>query len=265
MPTLASSSDAAAKLACSTMCAQCANCHYISYSLRAQECSWFASCPRLKTDVKGFNTIRVVKGGQSRSAFVAASLPSPAQTKRAAADHEAFGSFLGKVSAGAPGYCEATAFHGEYIHDRACECTQNGAWYLPLEELRQLPEDGRLRERASAWCLRQCETCANCRFVSVSVNDGDCSWFSTCPGLHADRHWLKGNASTDFVTHRLKVRASERGTSSPPVLPGSLPACRDYGAALARPPQGRLDAEALNRSLTYAGTGSSPASRRVDR
>ena len=100
MPPLASSSDAAAKLACSTMCAQCANCHYISYSLRAQECSWFASCPRLKTDVKGFNTIRVVKGGQSRSAFVAASLPSPEQSKRAAADHEAFGSFLGKVSAG---------------------------------------------------------------------------------------------------------------------------------------------------------------------
>lgn len=252
LPPLASSTNAAAELACSTMCAQCANCHYISYSLRAQECSWFASCGRLKTDVNGFSTIRVVKGGQSRSAFVAVSSPSPAPSKRAAADHEAFGSFLGKVSAGAPGYCEATEFHGEYWHDRACECTQNGAWLLPLEELRQLPDDGRLREWASAWCLRQCETCANCRFVSVSVNDGDCSWFSTCPGLHADRQWLKGNASTDFVTHRLQVRASERGTSRPP----ALPACRDYGAALARPPQGRLDAEALNRSLTYAGTSS---------
>lgn len=119
LPPLASSTNAAAELACSTMCAPCANCHYISYSLRAQECSWFASCGRLKTDVNGFSTIRVVKGGQSRSAFVAVSLPSPALSKRAAADHEAFGSFLGKVSAGAPGYCEATEFHGEYWQDRA--------------------------------------------------------------------------------------------------------------------------------------------------
>lgn len=36
---------------------------------------------------------------------------------------------------------------------------------------------------AIAWCSAQCHGCANCRFISVSVFYGDCSWYSACPAL----------------------------------------------------------------------------------
>ena len=35
-------------------------------------------------------------------------------------------------------------------------------------------------------CLDHCKRCSRCRFISVSLEFRDCSWFETCPETHTD-------------------------------------------------------------------------------
>ena len=38
-------------------------------------------------------------------------------------------------------------------------------------------------EAAAEHCLAECAACARCRYVSVSLHHGDCSWYSQCDGF----------------------------------------------------------------------------------
>ena len=67
------------------------------------------------------------------------------------------------------GYCGATRF-GSNI----AKCQRpgsSGAW--------QLRETSDLKAAAEE-CLRRCAGCAQCRYVSVATERGDCSWFASC-------------------------------------------------------------------------------------
>ena len=77
------------------------------------------------------------------------------------------------------GYCAATRFGGN------CQRGSSGAW--PLRETSDL-------KAASEECLRQCAGCAQCRYVSVAAEHGDCSWFARCDMSRLERR------TTGFVT-----------------------------------------------------------------
>jgi len=54
-----------------------------------------------------------------------------------------------------------------------CLEAEAGAWRLPLAVSRDW-------RSAMAACARRCAACARCKYVSLSLLMGDCSWFSTC-------------------------------------------------------------------------------------
>jgi len=70
----------------------------------------------------------------------------------------------------ATGYCAVT------MADWAGSCSHGrlGSWGLTASESR-----GGWRIAASA-CMGRCLSCAQCRYVSVSLQHSDCSWFSSC-------------------------------------------------------------------------------------
>mmetsp|Transcript_34596 Transcript_34596/g.73876 ORF Transcript_34596/g.73876 Transcript_34596/m.73876 type:complete len:203 (+) Transcript_34596:117-725(+) len=59
LPANATGSWAAALFQCTHMCKGCANCHYISFSNRNRDCSWFNSCRinELQQSVSGFRSL----------------------------------------------------------------------------------------------------------------------------------------------------------------------------------------------------------------
>ena len=64
------------------------------------------------------------------------------------------------------GYCAATRFGAN-----SCQHGSSGAWLL-----REMTDV----KAASTECLRWCAGCAQCRYVSVATERGDCSWFASC-------------------------------------------------------------------------------------
>ena len=65
------------------------------------------------------------------------------------------------------GYCEVTEGEGD------CARGSKGAW-----EMGGAGEQGGLLDAAA--CVRRCEACSRCRFVSFSPHFEDCSWFHDC-------------------------------------------------------------------------------------
>jgi len=66
------------------------------------------------------------------------------------------------------GYCDITE------ESRSnCETSLKGSWPLPPTAKASWPA-------AASYCLRQCDACARCRYVSFSPTFGDCSWFAKC-------------------------------------------------------------------------------------
>jgi hypothetical protein len=73
------------------------------------------------------------------------------------------------------GFCEATT----YAPEADCRADLLGAWQMP-------PAVAAKRALAAEWCLGRCARCSRCRFVSLSVDRRDCSWFSSCEELRTD-------------------------------------------------------------------------------
>ena len=67
------------------------------------------------------------------------------------------------------GYCGATRFGANMAN---CQRPgSSGAW--PLRETGDL-------KAAAEECLRRCAGCAQCKYISVATERGDCSWFASC-------------------------------------------------------------------------------------
>ena len=72
-----------------------------------------------------------------------------------------------------PGYCETTTKAGN------CEHGNKGIFDL-------LPHEAMSWEEAAHACMRRCLRCPRCRFVSLSLQWQDCSWFHSCSGRRTD-------------------------------------------------------------------------------
>ena len=91
----------------------------------------------------------------------------------------------------ASGHCGETAFDDE----GDCEIGVQGSFSLDA-----LVWQPRSWDIAAGACLARCGACARCRFVSISLEHSDCSWFSTCdnslsnkpPGFRSARLDLPG-------------------------------------------------------------------------
>ena len=74
----------------------------------------------------------------------------------------------------------AAAAHGHcgYTERRTdCAFADRGSFGLPVPRARAS------WEAAAEHCLAECAACARCRYVSVSLHHGDCSWYSQCDGF----------------------------------------------------------------------------------
>ena len=58
-------------------------------------------------------------------------------------------------------------------------------------------------------CMRACDACARCAYVSFSQRDDDCSWYASCP----DPSRLMSVATSDFVTARALETSRHRSKS----------------------------------------------------
>ena len=93
------------------------------------------------------------------------------------------------------GYCAATRVGGN------CQRGSSGAW--PLRETADL-------KAASEECLRQCAGCAQCRYVSVAVEHGDCSWFARCDTSRLERRTIGSSVDGRNKALQRRRRRAER-------------------------------------------------------
>jgi FkbM family methyltransferase len=92
------------------------------------------------------------------------------------------------LKASSVGHCGATEYGaGDCAHGA------KGAWALPWWEV----VDWHV---AAASCLRRCARCAQCRHISVSLQDKDCSWYLRCDALTTATN-SNGDAPAEVV-HR---------------------------------------------------------------
>ena len=90
------------------------------------------------------------------------------------------------------GYCEAT----KAATASNCKRGRKGSWAL------KLPRQRSSWEAAFDYCSKRCTNCQRCRYISVSIQHNDCSWFHEC-----DMDALR-NAPTGFKSAMLEKRIS---------------------------------------------------------
>ena len=80
-----------------------------------------------------------------------------------------------------PGYCDGTDYLPDVVSQRKCEQGNLGGWRLTAAQARSWVD-------AVTICQQRCTMCANCNFISVSLEQRDCSWFRKCDParLHAE-------------------------------------------------------------------------------
>ena len=76
----------------------------------------------------------------------------------------------------AEGFCGLT----EVAESTAVTCSQASQGQWPLTKLGANAKHGRDWLSATQRCQKLCAQCARCRYISVSVRHGDCSWFESC-------------------------------------------------------------------------------------
>jgi len=151
LPESVSGNWSLAMRACERRCEACKRCTVVSVSLLAHDCDWHHSCD--------LDKLRHGGGAPPFRSFavkaVAPSSPLLGQGGTAAAWHA--------------GHCGVTRDGDE----GDCNSGDSGSWQLA----RKLRSSW---QRASHSCVRRCERCARCRFVSLQY--GECSWYATCGG-----------------------------------------------------------------------------------
>ena len=118
-----------------------------------------------------------------------------------------------------PGFCGVTTRGGN------CSAGESGSWRLcpspKAQEESAAP--GAVFLSALAACHARCRSCHQCRYVSFSIERGDCSWFARCP--QRLRHDVGGFYTvetaawdaSDETTQAAAVAALVAG-AQPPVL-----------------------------------------------
>ena len=96
------------------------------------------------------------------------------------------------------GYCAPTSSPGD--------CTRDSKGTFDLSSRPEL--------RSLRGCAALCAGCQHCQFVSFSKVNDDCSWYSTCPALHA-RHELAGAQDAGGESY-LTVQVSNHSYLPPP-------------------------------------------------
>ena len=76
-----------------------------------------------------------------------------------------------------------------------CSAVHSAGSYLAIHRVRGL-----------VGCLRVCAGCANCRFISYSLFDNDCSWYTDCS--------LKNLHRLDPPTQHVSLRFHDRGVQT---------------------------------------------------
>ena len=149
---------------CVLHCALCARCQYVTLSLGAPHwgCAWFTTCDtshmRPLASSIGANLSADLDGTQLTIWLDPARRPS----LRAQYERSVDGQLMAHASAG---FCGLTSD----ADPGNCSAPNSKGAYLAIHRV------GGLRD-----CLRVCEGCASCNFVSWSLADNDCSWYSHC-------------------------------------------------------------------------------------
>lgn len=112
------------------------------------------------------------------------------------------------------GYCETA----EVADAEQCRVSTKGSFSLRADELTSW-------KVAKAACVKKCHGCANCRFVSVSKEFRDCSWFAYC-----DLDRLK-TAVSGFYSTAVRHEPLPANLSYPGYCDGAQGVCSDAGAA----------------------------------
>jgi hypothetical protein len=142
--------------ACMAKCADCTRCRFVSFSRRADDCSWYARC-----DTSRLLSIPQTYVTQARPGRIP--LP-PRQGWRARAPrlHAKDRLSWSRSSTGTymrRGYCALTLSAGN------CRIGDSGT--LPLQ-------------RTLEGCERACTSCERCAVISWSRSRRDCSWYARC-------------------------------------------------------------------------------------
>ena len=157
-----------AATACLRRCARCARCRHVSVSLRHWDCSWYWACPsELQPVPYGIRT-------GSLALWQSQKCVKPLQPIVRAVSPTAW---LNRSVAGLCGVTEPDASH-------SCDHDDAGTW--PLAKtfgLRASATGPEAWARAAAACTQRCTSCARCRFLSISLRNAECSWYSTCEAL----------------------------------------------------------------------------------
>ena len=103
----------------------------------------------------------------------------------------------GWLTASQPGHCGETAERSE-CHPTAGK----GSW--PLS-----PHESTSWQLAVTACLRHCQSCSGCRYISVSPKWHDCSWYSICPQQPKEDKFFRSG----------QMLSNEANTSSALALP----------------------------------------------
>jgi hypothetical protein len=145
--------------ACVTRCRSCARCHFVSFSAASRDCSWYHACDepgQLEYGGSRFRTVQVREVSDEER---------ERRLRRLWTDQV----YSQWRAAARRGYCQRTLGPGD------CAGGQQGTL-----DVSALKGSGDTMANMVLSCLQRCAACARCRYVSVSVRFGDCSWFSTC-------------------------------------------------------------------------------------
>ena len=98
-----------------------------------------------------------------------------------------------------PGYCAVTEFSSRMA---LCSTDKSGAWHM-------LPTDDAVKGQHS--CAKRCMRCRNCRFVSYSMSQNDCSWYAEC-NLRAlgDNKFQTDHHSAQVKSDRIELTRPHR-------------------------------------------------------
>ena len=101
-----------------------------------------------------------------------------------------------------PGYCAVTEFSSRVA---LCSTDKSGAWHT-------LPTDDAVKGQRS--CAKRCTRCRNCRFVSYSMSQNDCSWYAEC-NLRAlgDNKFQTDHHSAQVKEQAAALRMGARATT----------------------------------------------------
>ena len=120
----------------------------------------------------------------------------------------------------AEGFCGVT----EDAASTAATCSQASQGQWPLAKPGANARHGNMHGKdwlsATLRCQKLCAQCARCRYISISVRHGDCSWFESCDAPAGLLRTVSGfrTALARNATHAAALHRQHSGTNLNPNL-----------------------------------------------